>query len=376
MNIDSLIEQEFPLTDEWHYLNHAGVGPWPRRTSEAIQAFAEENLQQGAAEYPRWNKLEAQLRQQLAEFINAPSSADIALLKNTSEGLSMVAHGFPWSQGDNVVISDQEFPSNRVVWESLSTYGVETRQVPIDISDPEQALMNACDSHTKMLSISNVQYASGLRMDLVRIGEFCKQKNIAFCVDAIQGLGVFAHDVQAMHIDFLCADAHKWLLGPEGIAVFYCDAKWRDRLALHEFGWHMVENPHDFNQVQWIPAKNGQRFECGSPNMLGVHGFAASLSLFNEVGMDIIESRILERTEFFFEQLGNKHDLECLTDPKQGRYAGIVVIRNKNKSAADLFPELMKQKIVCAERGGGIRFSPHFYTPLSALSFAIEAMAK
>lgn len=374
MNIESLIQQEFPLIEQWHYLNHAGVGPWPRRTSEAIQDFAEENMKQGAADYPKWSRHETQLRQALADFINAPSPDDIALLKSTSEGLSMVAHGFPWSEGDNVVISDQEFPSNRLVWESLSRYGVVTRQAALNDEDPEQALMDACDKNTKMLSISNVQYASGLRIDLYRLGEFCRQKGIAFCVDAIQGLGVYAHDVQDMHIDFLCADAHKWLLGPEGIALFYCNDKWRDQLTLYEFGWHMVSNANDFNQRQWQPANNGQRFECGSPNMTGIHGFAASLSLFEEIGMEDIESRILERAEFLFEQVMSHNELECLTRVDSNRYAGIVVIGHKNKSPSDLFVVLKNEKVVCAERGGGIRLSPHFYTPLSSLSLAIEVM--
>ena len=145
-----------------------------------------------------------------------------------------------------------------------------------------------------MIAISAVQYASGLRMNLERLGKACKQNNIAFCVDGIQALGAIEQDVQRMHIDFLVADAHKWLLGPEGIAVFYCSEKWRDQLQLHQYGWHMIEDHFNFDEKSWEPAKSARRFECGSNNMLGIKALSASVSLLQEIGMSEVERRILK----------------------------------------------------------------------------------
>lgn len=370
--IESRLAEEFPLEPDIIYLNHAAVAPWPQRTAEAVKRFAEENARRGAAGYAAWQQTERALRAQCARLINAPSADDIAFSKNTSEALSVVAHGFPWTPGDNVIISDEEFPSNRIVWESLRPAGVEVRAVPLDAErDPEHALLDAADGRTRLVSISSVQYASGLRLDLARLGELCRRRAIPLCVDAIQGLGVFPHDVQAMNIDFLMADAHKWLLGPEGIAVFYCDPAWRDRIGLHEYGWHMVEHVGDYDRKDWRVAPSARRFECGSPNMLGIHALSASLSLLLEVGLPEIERRVLARAERLFETVAAHPALEPVSAAAPGRYAGIVTFRHRDRSSADLHAHLRGRGVICAARGGGVRFSPHFYTPMAHLDRAV-----
>jgi len=371
--LNALIQSEFQLDKDIYYLNHAAVSPLPARSGLALKAFADENVHQGALEYPNWMALESCLRQRLVNLIGSPSVDDIALTKNTSEALSFVAHGFPWKNGDNVVISDEEFPSNRIVWQSLDVYGVSVRQVSLrETKDPEQTLIDACDKQTRLLSISSVQYASGLKMDLEKLGGLCKKRNIAFCVDAIQGLGIMAHHVQEMNIDFLMADGHKWMLGAEGLAVFYCSKKWRSLMRLHEFGWHMTENYHDFDATDWRPANTARCFECGSPNMLGAVVLDASLSLIEEVTVSVIAGLVKEKSEYLFDQINQSPALELITSNSEDRYAGIVVFRHKQNDSNTLYESLMKQKVVCAHRGGGIRFSPHFYTSNSVLDKAIE----
>jgi len=374
--LEELIRREFPIITARHHLNHAAVGPWPNRTAQAVKAFAEENLSIGSSNYSKWMQVESSLRNRCSSLIGASGADDIAFLKNTSEGLSVVAHGFPWKRGDNVVISNQEFPSNRIVWESLAGLGVEVRRVDLPCSaDIERALISACDERTRMLSISAVQYASGVRVELNRLGEMCNQKDIAFCVDAIQALGVIPIDVESAHIDFLIADGHKWLLGSEGLAVFFCSKKWRERLELHEFGWRMVEDPLDFDSKEWRPSATGSRFECGSPNMIGIHALHESIGLLQEVGLDVIEQRVLERTEYLFEKISSRSDLELLGCQQPDRYAGITVFRSRQQDNIALFERLNAENVMCAVRGGGIRFSPHFYTPLESLEFALQVTA-
>ncbi len=369
------LSPEFPVTATCTYLNHAAVAPWPRRTQEAVTAFAKENALEGARHYGRWAETEQVVRHQLAQLIHAPSADDIALLKNTSEALSVVAYGFPWCAGDNLVISDEEFPSNRVVWESLSNQGVTVREVRLrGQTDPEQALLAAADSRTRLLSISCVQYASGLRLNLERLGERCRARGVAFCVDAIQGLGAIPHDVQAMHIDFLMADAHKWLLGPEGIAVFYCSPRWREQLRLFQYGWHMVEDVGNYDRRDWQPAHSARRFECGSPNMLGIYALSASLSLLLEIGTAKIEQQILERAEYLLSAVQLRTKLELLTSPVRGRYAGIVTFRSHQIDSQVLWKSLMENNVICAPRGGGVRFSPHFYIPLQQLENTMKSI--
>ena len=372
-NLQELIDREFPVITNTIYLNHAGVGPWPRRTAEAVSHFATECAQTGAQAYPRWMALETGLRGRLKAFINAPSVSDIAILKNTSEGLSVVAHGFPWKRGDNVVSGNEEFPSNRIVWQSLAPQGVKLRQVDLQSNgDPEAALLAACDSRTRLLAVSSVEYATGLRLDLLRLGAECRKRGIAFCVDAIQGLGVFPHDVQAMGIDFLAADAHKWLLAPEGTAVFYCAPAWRERLILRQFGWHMVEEVGNFDRTDWTPANSARRFECGSPNMLGIHALAASLSLFEEIGVETIEQRVLDRSRDLMDRIRAIRALRLVTPHAAGRFAGIVTFRIDSIAPDEAYRALTESGVICAARAGGIRFSPHFFTPLDQLDRALH----
>lgn len=369
---DGLLAYEFPLAAGLIYLNHAAVAPWPRRTADAVTQFAEENTRHGAAHYDRWLRVERRLRAQCATLINAPSADAIALLKNTSEALSVVAHGFPWQAGDNIIISNQEFPSNRVVWESLARYGVAVREVPLHGADPEQALVDAADARTRLLSISSVQYASGLRLDLERLGALCGARGIAFCVDAIQSLGAVPVDVQRCSIDFLMADGHKWLLGPEGLAVFYCRAEWLERLTLHQYGWHMVAAAGDYDRRDWEPAPNARRFECGSSNMLGIHGLSASLSLLLELGAAEIERRVRERAEHLFAGIRRRPYLQLVTPAGAGRYAGIVSFKHQTIGNAAVHERLRAHGVICAQRGDAVRFSPHCYTPLDQLDAALE----
>ena len=375
-DLNDLFEQEFPVDANLLYLNHAAVAPWPMRTGDAIRRFASECVDMGAHDYGTWLEQERLLRAQFARLVNAASTEDIAFIKNTSEGLSTIAHGFPWRAGDNVVIPAGEFPSNRIVWESLDRYGVELRQIQLSESaDPESELLAAADERTRLLSVSSVHYVTGLRLDLARLGRQCRERAIALCVDAIQGLGVVPHDVQAMGIDFLVADGHKWLLGPEGIGVFYSAARWRERLALHEYGWHMTEHPEDFDRLEWLPAASARRFECGSPNMLGIHALSASLELLEEIGQAEIERRVLGHAHRLMDGIAAMPDLELCTRNEPQRHAGIVSFRHRTVPAPTLLAHLQAQRVVCALRGGVIRFSPHAYHRPDVIERALDLIS-
>ncbi len=369
-------QDEFPQEPGLRYLNHAAVAPWPRRASEAVCAFAEQNLRIGARDYPQWLQVEQRLRQRLTRLLNAPSRADVALVKNTSEALSFVAFGLDWRAGDQVVISDQEFPSNRVVWEALRPQGVEVIEVDIAGADPEGALLAACTPRTRLLAISAVQYASGLRLDMQRIGAGCTQRGVLLCIDAIQQLGAQPFDVQASGCAFAMADGHKWLLGPEGLGVFYCRRDLREQLRLHEYGWHMLEDIGNYDRRDWQPARSARRFECGSPNMLGATALEASLALLDEVGMarvaTLIEARIAQLQAGIVTLPGAR----LLSPREPERRGGILTFALNDRDNAALFESLRQNQVVCALRGGGIRLSPHFYTAETVIEETLELLAQ
>jgi selenocysteine lyase/cysteine desulfurase len=374
--LEQIILNEFPQKDEIVYLNHAAVAPWPLRTATAVRQFAEENVVTGAMHYPVWVKKETELRHQCQRLLNAPSFEDIALLKNTSEALSVVACGINWKTGNNVVSTNQEFPSNRIVWQAQQRHGVEFREVDIiNTATPEQALMDACDRNTRVLAVSSVQFGTGFRLDLEMLGDYCRQNNVLFCVDAIQSIGAYAVDVQKIHADFVMADAHKWMLGPEGVAVFYCNSRVRDELKLNQFGWHMVEDCGNYDRKDWEIARSARRFECGSSNMLGIHALSASLSLIEEVGIDVIEEKIRDKIDYLIEYLTRDRRIRLLTPRNPQRRAGILTFTIDGLNMANLHRKLMDNNIICAHRMGGIRFSPHFYTSQEKIDKALEILS-
>jgi len=353
---------EFPILQHGHYANHAAIAPWPLATSRAVSAFSFENSQLGPEKYSHWLKREAQLRQMLANMLKAASADDIALLKNTTEGICTVASGIDWRPGDNLVLPLGEFPSNRLPWLALQQRGVEVREVDIRAdTEPEQALLRHMDERSRLLAVSAVQWTDGLRLQLATLGAACRRNNSYFFVDAIQQLGALQMDVEACGIDFLAADGHKWMLTAEGIAVFYCRKAVREKLELTQHGWRMVDEPYRFKRAHWRPASTAARFEAGSPNMLGQAAMHASVGLLQEVGMANVETLIIENSLRLSEGLASMPGIELLRPVDLPRVSPIVSFRVPGKDPAEVQRALQHRQLSCAVRSEAIRLSPHFY---------------
>ncbi|PKL97167.1 MAG: aminotransferase, partial [Gammaproteobacteria bacterium HGW-Gammaproteobacteria-7] len=227
---------------------------------------------------------------------------------------------------------------------------------------------------TRLLSVSAVQYASGLRLDLPSLGQGCQARGVLFCVDAIQQLGALPFDVQSSQCAFAMADGHKWLLGPEGLGVFYCRSDLREQLKLHEYGWHMLEHAGDYQRTDWQAARSARRFECGSPNMLGTMALEASLSLLEEVGMHQVEAALQERMQWL--QAGLQAIPGCrLHSPLNPlRRAGILTFSLDGWENQTLYQQLRDQQVICAQRGAGVRLSPHFYTQAQVIEETLQLL--
>ena len=372
---DNLWNKQFPVNDECVYLNHAAVAPWPECSRQAVIDFATENTALGASMYPNWSKMEAGLKRNLEALIDAPKDT-VALVKNTSEALSFVAYGLSWQSGDTVVITDQEFPSNRIVWESLQDKGVNVVAVPLSYDTPEKALLEAIAQKPRLVSISAVQYASGLALDLETIGAACKANDVLFCVDAIQAVGAMPFSVESCQCDFAMADGHKWMLGPEGLGFFYVRPEIMEQLSLNEYGWHMVEAVGDYDRKEWELANSARRFECGSPNMLAATALKASTGLLLEVGMPEVAKHIQHNVEYLAAGL-QRMGAQILNPLWQQRPTGIIGFTFATANKSDMkrmHQTLMQTGVVCAHRGGGVRFSPHFHTTEDVLNAALEAV--
>jgi len=375
-DLDALAAAEFPVAGRHIYLNHAAVSPWPERARLALRAFVDGVTLDGALRDPDWQETTDRLRQRLARLLNAESADHVALVPNTSAGLSLVASGLGWQPGDNVVITDAEFPSNRMPWEALADRGVAVREAPCDpaaVADPEAEILNRVDERTRVVSVSSVQFGTGLRLDLQRIGRELAGTPTAFCVDAIQSLGALPFDVQAVKADFVAADGHKWLLGPEGLGVFYCAPEWLETLELRQWGWHMAEPYGDFETREWRPASTARRFEPGTPSTPCHYALEASTAVLEEAGIEAVAERIAARTAYLIEGLGELPGIRFVSPTEPGRRGGIVTV-DFGESNQAVCRALREAGAVLKMRGGGVRFAPHFYNEFNGLKRCIEVV--
>jgi selenocysteine lyase/cysteine desulfurase len=375
--LDALAAAEFPVDRHHTYLNHAAISPWPERARRALVEFADGITRDGSLHFADWQAKDGELRERLRALVNAASTDHIALVPNTSAGLSLVAAGLDWRAGDNVVITDSEFPSNRMVWEALADRGVAVREAactPAASADCEGTVLGLVDDRTRVVSVSSVQFGTGLALDLARIGRELAGTPTAFCVDAIQSLGAFPLDARAIGADFVAADGHKWMLGPEGLGVFYCAPEWLERLHLHQWGWHMAEPFGDFDARQWQPAPTARRFEPGTPNTPANHALEASLAVLQEAGIEAVAERISARVAHLIEGLAGLPGVEFVSPTDPGRRAGIVTARFGARTDA-VYQGLRDNGVQVLPRAGGIRFAPHFYNSFEGLDHALNVAA-
>ncbi len=358
MNLEN-IRKEFPVTSEIIFFDHARVAPLPKRVKQVVTAFIDDATRFGTAHYENWVLELERTRKKFAELINA-NRDEIAFVKNTSEGISIVANGFDWQLGDNVVIPDIEFPANVYPWWNLKQRGVETRMVKsVEGRVLFDELVKQVDNKTRILSISSVECNSGFRSDLNRLGTFCKEKGILFFVDAIQSLGVLPLDVKKDHIDFLSADGHKWMLSVEGLGGFYISKNVVDRIRPTTMGWGNVVNAENFMDYNFTLQKDAKKFEEGTPNTMSIHAFGAALGLLLETGIDNIEKRVISLGNYIIAELNQRNIKIYSSTLLNERSGNISFVLDKDVSKLDSF--MLENKVKLTVRDGLVRFSPHFY---------------
>jgi selenocysteine lyase/cysteine desulfurase len=347
---------QFPVTERLIYMNHAAVAPLCRPAADAMQHLALDALNFGSEHYQQWMETYHGVRVSMARIINAEPS-EIAIVKNTSEGIATVAIGLSWKRGDIVVAFEEEFPANFYPWKRLEAEGVEVRW--LSIFDDLDRIEAACKG-ARMLAISYVQYLSGYRVNLEAIGEICARHGCFFLVDAIQGLGAFPIDVRAAKIDALAADGHKWLLGPEGCGVLYVRREVQDQIAPIEFGWTNVAKYFDYASRDMALRPDAGRYECGTLNTIGCYGLRASLDFLLEVGVDTIAPAVQALGDHVWEGV-RALGFETLGKRSSETGAGIVSFRKTGVEAAAIVRRLRDAGIITAPRQGWVRCAPHFY---------------
>jgi cysteine desulfurase/selenocysteine lyase len=370
-----LRDEEFPVTRECVYLNHAGVGPLSHRAATRMAMMAETVSRSGDRLWPDRMEEADRVRGLAARLLGARESHEVAFVENTSSALSLVAEGLDWQPGDNVVGAALEFPSNVYPWMSLAARGVEYRRVEERDGriDPGEILA-LLDSRTRMLALSWVQYASGFRSDLARLGRACRERGVLFVVDVIQGLGALPLDVEADFVDVAAASAHKWLLGPEGIALLYVSDRVVERLRPARSGWRSMRDPFQWTAYDLTWNEGARRFESGTLNAYGIVALGGSLEVLLRVGAEEIEPRVLALADLAargLEDLG----FSVVSSRRRGETSGIVTAVPPRRSAQDLIKPLDERGIVVAARAGRLRIAPHFYNTADEIERCLEELA-
>ncbi len=364
---------QMPVARDWAYLDHAAVAPLSGPAQMALANWASDASQNGSAHYPDWSRRVEHLRTLAAELLGAIPE-EIAFVGNTTAGINLVAEGFPWQKGDNVVIRADEYPTNQYPWLHLADHGVETRRISAEkgVLDIDQ-LLAACDCRTRIVSVSWVAFASGWRHDLDQLADQVHKRGAKLFLDAIQGLGVFPLDVRRTPVDFLAADGHKWLLGPEGAGIFFARREHLDLLRPVGVGWNSVRNEMDFSHIELVFKDTAARYEGGSQNVAGLLALEASLELLRRFGQDAISRRVWEITDLACQRLAELGAI-LLSDRSPAHRSGIVSFEIPGRDPHELRQRCFERKVLLSCRAGRLRISPHAYNNAEDIERLIEAL--
>lgn len=370
----------FPITADWAYLNHASIGPLTAAAAERLAGLAHLVAATGDRRWPERDAAVEETRRLAARLLGARDPASVAFVENTSAGLSLVAEGLPWRAGENVVTAAGEYPANVYPWMNLGRRGVELRLVPprpdgrVDPGD----LLARCDGGTRVLALSWVQYATGFRSDLAALAAACRERGLLFVVDAIQGLGALALDVEAAGVDVVAAGGQKWLLGPEGSALLYLAPRAVERLAPVRAGVRSMADPLAWDRPALDFAPGALAWECGTLNVYGILALGASMRELLAAGPAAVERRVLAAVDRLAERLaaagfpvasprgpGEGSGILSVELPRGGPPADVEAVVRRAAAAG----------VVVSARAGRVRLSPHFYTSDEDLDRAVAALA-
>jgi cysteine desulfurase / selenocysteine lyase len=374
---EELRHHEFPVTRQKIFLAHAGVCPLPRRVFEAIQNFTRDCT--GADQEEVLPASYIRETRQLAATMLGAQLDEIAFVGPTSLGLSYVASGLNFRKGENILIYFDDYPSNVYPWMALAEKGVQVRL--LNIRDMGRIrltdVVGQVDEQTRLVAHASCHFLTGYRIDLTGIGKALQDRSIPFCVDGIQTLGAFPTPVE--QVDFLAADAHKWLLGPCAAGIFFVRKSMQEKLRPPIYGWHNVRCPNYVAQEQITYPPDARRYEAGSANLLGLVGLRAAMELLLEIGIEQIAAELLRKRAWLVPALQCKGYTVLQADAPQAHVSGIVTFHKEDVDLADLHQRLVEKSIITSlrtDRSGKryIRLSPHFYNTDAELHRLLELL--
>ena len=356
------IRELFPAAKKYAYLNSAACAPLPTIAVEAVNKQLRDVCENGTINFMDWVATKNRAREIIATMLKV-GTEQIAFMRNTSDGFATVANGIKWQKGDNIVTFAKEFPANFYAWRRIrDEFGVEIRACHerhgrIDLDE----FISLIDTNTELVSISAVQYASGFRADLERIGTAARAVDALFAVDIIQAFGTMPFDLEAQKIDIAAGASHKWLCAPEGCGILYLSERARERVAPTLVGWISVENAWDFEDSEQEFRPNALAWESGTGTASLFYGLEQSVKLLSETGAERIEKYLAELSDYLCELIAGKN-YEIISSRAKGEKSQIVCIKNNNGSTSnETAAALAEKNVIVSPRGDRIRIAPHFF---------------
>lgn len=368
--------REFPVAAEKIFLAHAGVCPLPRRVADAISDCAAKGTLGDQEEFMLSRLTDA--RKLGARLLDCHPE-EVALVGPTSLGLSFIASGLKFRRGDNVLIYHDDYPSNVYPWMSLAEKNVEVRLLNtrgLGVIRPRD-ITGQIDENTRLVALASCHFISGFRLEFEEIGQLLRERNILFCLDAIQTLGAFPTTVES--VDFLAADAHKWLLGPCGAGILYVRRDLQEKLNPPVYGWHNIRSPNFVAQETIEFRNDARKFEAGTQNLIGVTGLIAAMELALEMGIENITAELLRKRAWLVPELQKRGFTVLNADAKPENTGSIISFFKRGQDLTTLHKKLLDAGVVTSlrtDRSGQhyIRISPHFYNTDEELRRVLELL--
>jgi len=350
----------FPhIKDGVIFFNNASTGPLCRPVIEAMELYITENSRTDIDGFNSFLSKEKDSKKLISKMINTNPDR-IAFIDNTSTGINILAQGIVWEKGDRILLNDLEFPANVYPFLNLEKEGVI-----VDFVKSKGGIVTADDlieqikPETKLLSVSQVQFLTGYRIDLEKLGNECKKRGIIFSVDAIQAMGAINPDVKKCNIDFLSSGTQKWMCGLQGLGFIYLSEEFQNKLQQKFVGWKSVKNAWNILDYDLSLRDEASRYQNGTISEIGVYAVCAALNLMKEIGYKNIEEKVLNNAAYLTDKLIEIDLKPLLANCENKNRSGIVTCKVNNTEK--LHEELLNKKIHSAVREGYIRFSPHFY---------------
>ncbi len=373
------VRDQFPVLERWRYLNTATFGPIPRCATAAAAAHSAERDRTASLNFLSWFDALDAVRAKAAMWIGADPS-DIAFIPNAGVGLSWILQGLEWAPGDRILALEDEFPNNLYAPGSLGNRGVAFDAAPSGESFDVGEFLARIGERTRVVLVSALNYASGLRPPLDRIGEACRRAGALFVVDGTQGVGAIPFDVDTAGADAVLVHGYKWLCSPPGAGFLYVRPSAREMIAPTVFSWR---SHRDWRNVDSLHhgapelSEDASRYEGGIQNFSGLFAMGAALELMLDLGREAVLDRIAGLAALTRRTLaGAGAVLPGETNPLFD--SPIVTARFPGLDPSALAVHLRERGVAVAARKGYLRVSPHFFNDeedISALGAIVREYA-